>query len=271
LLPLSAFASDTGVSVAEVNSILREAAVFSAALRQTECVGRINISGIAAATGLPRGEISRILSSSTSSSHQRGDYRQQPTTRILAGWGSDPRFISAHGRPIELKIFGRGTTFDSLVRAYGGGIPTRAVLDEMIRMGLIGVRPSLKVSMNQPFAINPKITVRSVESLGDRVGELLSAMLRVNSQLGGDLSIRRFSKLEIPLSTRESLRRGLSKRSTRFLDNLKEMIVRTKNRNADASTRGKLTVLVLCQETPKKSNAKTLRPGKRRTNLRRGS
>ncbi len=61
--PLSAFIVDCGLSVSEVNSILRTAAVHTAAARQLKDSDRVNISGIAAVTGISRGEVSRILHS----------------------------------------------------------------------------------------------------------------------------------------------------------------------------------------------------------------
>ena len=55
LEPLAGFVIDTGLSTNELYSILRQAAVKSVANRQLEIFSRVNISGIAAATGTPSG------------------------------------------------------------------------------------------------------------------------------------------------------------------------------------------------------------------------
>ena len=59
--PLAGFVIDAGLSTNELHRIMRQAAVRSVAARQLEDSHRINISGIAATTGIPRAEISRIL------------------------------------------------------------------------------------------------------------------------------------------------------------------------------------------------------------------
>src|SRR5580698_9197533 len=60
LEPLVGFVLDSGLSTHEWHSILRESAVRTVAAKQMEVARRVNISGIAASTGIPRAEISRI-------------------------------------------------------------------------------------------------------------------------------------------------------------------------------------------------------------------
>jgi hypothetical protein len=180
LLPLSAFALDAGVSVSDMNSLFREAAVLSAASGQINFGGRINISGIAATTGMPRGEISRILKSSRSAMSKVSDAQLQPVNRVLLAWRRDPRFLNPNGRPSDLAIYGRGKSFDSLVRAYGHGIPTRAMADELTRTGAIEVAASMKIRMNSSVSTNPGLTPHQIKSLGDRVVDILSNFLILN-------------------------------------------------------------------------------------------
>ena len=61
LRPLSELALNSGIGVSELNSILRHAAIRGVAAQQINGVRRINISGIAATTGISRSEISRTL------------------------------------------------------------------------------------------------------------------------------------------------------------------------------------------------------------------
>ena len=143
LRPLSTFVFDCGLSISEVNLILRTAAVQSAAVRQLQDSNRVNISGIAAITGIPRGEVSRILKSRGSfTAIGETQVRQNITSRILSAWHCDPDYLTADRRPRDLKIFGGGPTFESLVRAYGQGIPVRAILDELKRVGAVQVLAS---------------------------------------------------------------------------------------------------------------------------------
>jgi hypothetical protein len=171
--PLSAFLIDCGLSISEANLILRTAAVQSAAMRQLENGNRVNISGIAAITRIPRGEVSRILNSSGSLTIGAIKGRQNITSKILSAWHRDPNYLTASRRPRNLKIFGVGPTFESLVRKYGQGIPVRAVLDELKHVGAIQLlTSSQKIIPKMSLAINPRITYKKISDLDATTDEL---------------------------------------------------------------------------------------------------
>jgi hypothetical protein len=171
--PLSAFLIDCGLSISEANLILRTAAVQSAAMRQLENSNRVNISGIAAITGIPRGEVSRILNSSGSLTIGAIKGRQNITSKILSAWHRDPNYLTASRRPRNLKIFGVGPTFESLVRKYGQGIPVRAVLDELKHVGAIQLlASSQKIIPRMSLAINPRITYKKIRDLDATTDDL---------------------------------------------------------------------------------------------------
>jgi hypothetical protein len=170
LRPLSLFVFDCGLSISEVYLILRMAAVQSAAMRQLENSNRVNISGIAAVTGIPRGEVSRILNSSGSLIDGAIQGRQNVTSGILSAWHCDPDYLTAARRPRDLKIFGNGQTFESLVRTYGQGIPIRAILDELKRAGAVQLLPSSqKIRAKMPLAIDRRIKskIRALDATTD--------------------------------------------------------------------------------------------------------
>ena len=158
-----------------MNSILRTAAVQSAAARQLEGGSRVNISGIAAVTGIPRGEVSRLLRSGGSPTAGTTEHQQNVMSRILSAWHRDARYVTAGRRPRSLKIFGEGLTFESLVGIYGHGIPVRAVLDELTRVGAIQLlTPSQKVFPKMSLPINPHLTQRKIGDIDATVDQLFS-------------------------------------------------------------------------------------------------
>jgi hypothetical protein len=177
LEPLSGLALDCGLSIGEVNSILREAAVRGAAGRQLEDEKRINISGIASATGVSRAEISRILREGNPAPELIDDRHQNPANRILAAWHRDPRFLTSNRLPAALKLYGRGPTFESLVRQYGRGLPTRAVFDQLTRIGAIELRASQEVSPKMSVAVDRRITPQMIKAYGGWATDLLSTKL----------------------------------------------------------------------------------------------
>ena len=177
LSSLSGFAVDCGLSLNEVNSILREGAVKSAVVRQSIGAGRINISGVAAMTGISRSEISRILKWTGKDTNQAIDRRESLTNRILRAWRQDPRFTTANGRPKVLNIYGRGPTFESLAKAYGRGIPIRALFDELTRIGAIEVRASKRIFPAKSSAIKRRTEIKNISAMGDAVSDLVSSAL----------------------------------------------------------------------------------------------
>jgi Family of unknown function (DUF6502) len=178
LEPLSRLAFDCGFSVKELHSMLREAAVRSAAGQQLEDERRINISGIAATTGISRGEISRILKHGEITTDKVSNGRQNPVNRILAAWHSDTRFLTANQLPAELDLYGRGSTFESLVRRHGRGISVRAIFDELTRIGAVELTASQKIFPKTSVAVNRRITPEVIKAFGGWATDLLSAELR---------------------------------------------------------------------------------------------
>jgi hypothetical protein len=165
------------LSISEVNLILRTAAVQSAATRQLEYSNRVNIAGISALTGIPRGEVSRILNSRKGLTGALQG-RQNIANRILSAWHCDPDYLTAGRRPRGLKIFGVGPTFESLVKTYGQGIPIRAILDELKRVGAIELlTSSQKILPKMPLAINSRITYERIRVLDATTEDLLVCLL----------------------------------------------------------------------------------------------
>ena len=161
-----------------MNSILRTVAIQSAAVRQLEHSNRVNISGIAAVTGIPRGEVSRILNCSRNLTIGAIQGRQNITSRILSAWHCDPEYLTAGRRPRGLKIFGSGRTFESLVGTYGQGIPIRAILDELKRVGAIQwMAASQKILPKMPLAINPRITYKKIRDLDAATDDFFLCLL----------------------------------------------------------------------------------------------
>lgn len=86
-------------------------------------------------TGLSRKEVLRVkrlpFPSDGGMSVQQGR-----SVRVINGWTHDPAFLDDGGVPMELEFEGEGVSFSSLVKRHSGDIPPRAVLDELLRVGL---------------------------------------------------------------------------------------------------------------------------------------
>jgi len=271
LEPLAGFVLDSGLSTHELHAIFREAVVRSAAAKQLEVSDRVNISGIAATTGIPRADISRILKVPPETTAKLSD-GQQSTNRILAAWYADPKFTDSNGRPAELTMYGRGSTFETLARKYGRGIPTRAVLDELIRTGAIELLATQKIRAKAPMAVERGMSARVIKAFGDRATELLSTMLFNMRQPEAPKFVANVSDASILSSSLPLFRKELSAKGADFLADVQESLSRnpTGRQVAKRKDRGlaRISVTIYYHETLDKKNEK--QPiAKKRRNFRR--
>jgi len=266
---LAGFLIDAGLSANELHSILRQAIVRSVATRQLEVSHRINISGIAATTGIPRAEISRILKLRTELNEPLNNRQQKSTNRILAAWHEEPKFTDANGQPADLRLYGRGATFESLVKTHGGGIPTRALLDELVRARAVEVLPSQKIRAKTSFAIDRGINAQAIKALGDRATELVSTMLSNMKEPDNPYFIGTVSGWPIMSNALPLFRKELSLKGAEFLAEIQESLTQepAKKRRVSSNTVG---VTIFYHESIPRTNQKKSSKTKR-INYRRNS
>jgi Family of unknown function (DUF6502) len=270
LEPLAGFVLDSGLSIHEVMSIFREAAVRSIASQQREVSRRINISGISASTGITRAEVSRLLKS-TSKTSESGNRGRQSTSKVLNAWHQNPKFTNANGQPADLRIYGRGATFERLVKGYGGGIPTRAMLDELTRTGAIEVKSPQLVRLKSLVAIERGVTPQVIKAFGDRTTELISTLLRnmrhpEASEFVASVFGTAISKDAIPL-----IRKELATRGANFLADIEDLLVKrpvVRRRSRSGPRKSNVSVTMFLHESGMKLSTEAA-PVVKRRNFRR--
>lgn len=265
LEPIAKFALDNGLSIRELYSILREAAIRGLAAQQSESSCRPNISGIAASSGIPRGAISQILNRKTASPVEIVKRNEQSTRKILAAWSEDPKFAAANGLPANLRIYGRGATFEALVRSHGRGIPIRAILDELTRSGSIEVLDSQEIRLKRARQISPRV----IRAFGSDAQEVLTTMLQGILQPENFVNLRstttKISPNSIPL-----LKREISKKGVHFIAevqrNLREARIES-DKDASSAVASLVNVTIAFRGAPEHKGK--WRPLVRRQNFRR--
>ncbi len=90
-------------------------------------------SRVSVITGLSRKEVRRVKGLPTPNEMGTTE-RYNRAARVIGGWVRDPSFQDAQSSPAALPIDGSGATFSQLVSKYSGDVPTRAVLDELLRV-----------------------------------------------------------------------------------------------------------------------------------------
>ncbi len=219
LQPLAGFVLDSGLSVREFEGLFRTAAVLAVAQRQRASQQRVNISGIAATTGIPRAEISQILRApKRQTKPQRST--QAPINRILAAWHEEPGYQKPNGKPADLKVFGAAPSFECLVKRHAGGLPTRAVLDELVRVGAAGVVDTEKTRAKL-FAATSQLDPRAIGVFAEKALHLFSALAATGNSQGHDfisvISAAYIDRSQLPL-----LRREVAARAADFLATMRD-------------------------------------------------
>jgi len=105
-----------------------------------------SVSRIAIVTGINRKEVKRVLE--LPQEEDTGKAKQNRATRVVTGWLQDSDFHDSKGNPETLDFGVPENSFNLLVKRYGGDVPARAVLDELLRAGTV-TRDGEKIRMKQ--------------------------------------------------------------------------------------------------------------------------
>jgi hypothetical protein len=157
-----------GVTPSSFSKLTRQAFTRAAAGHARLRNGKVNHSKVAALTGLPRKEIRRILNRPTTRLEQ-DPATQMPSERVVRGWLTDRRFLTQQRRPKPLAISGKGSSFERLVKEYGGDVSPRAVLEELVRSRTVRcARERLELQASQlPYVGGLGALTRVIPSLVD--------------------------------------------------------------------------------------------------------
>jgi len=134
LRPLVRMLLHRGVSAPEFTEIVRRAYVSVADADFCIDMRKQTTSRIAVLTGLNRLEVARLRDNGNEDDNGPRMFHNR-AARVVGGWTSDPRF-APDGTARDLPLGGKHS-FTTLVVDYSGGMPVRAVLDELKRVGSV--------------------------------------------------------------------------------------------------------------------------------------
>jgi hypothetical protein len=144
---LARYLLSAGISNSRFGEISRIAYFQAASLNARFGNNRVNKSAVAAMTGLTRSQVREFSRGGKS----LGRIRDKPDRieNVVNGWLRDPAYATSTYRPKKLEIGGGSSSFSMLVRRYGGDVPARSILRELVRtkqVKLEGRRVSLEPS-----------------------------------------------------------------------------------------------------------------------------
>jgi hypothetical protein len=271
--PLIDLMFDTGITVQEFSQLVRDRAVRSAAARVARESGRNSNSRVAIITGLARAEVSRILDRNEASFSSR--VGQHPARRVLAAWYDNQRFLDADGDPAVLPIFGRRKSFEQLVSTHSGGIPVRAMLDQLTQISAVEILPGQRVKAKSRVPIFKGMTCSAIANIGERTGDLLGTLksnLRATSTplFEGTAFVCDADRGAVPL-----VRRQIAEQGAVFIDSATSLFARSRSRprrsrvEESAHCRVGVTVYYFEDEFATDNDAGTVTDQGRRKNLQR--
>lgn len=163
------------------------------------------VSRMSVLTGLTRKEISRIRKLPAEASGETAT-RYHRASRVITGWIRDVRFQDEGGEPRPLPIDGQGDTFATLVRAYSGDVPPRAILDELERVGAVA-RDGTYIRLIERGYLPHAGEADKLQILGTDVAGLISTIRHnLDAQPGTALYQRKVFYDQLPVECLPELR-----------------------------------------------------------------
>lgn len=134
-------------------------------------------SRIATITGIPRKEIQRVLNLHLNEEVEPDMLvRYNRAARVVYGWVHDKAYSDPDGEAAVLPFEGGSPSFSSLVKSYSGDVPPRAILDELIQVGIAERLDSGMIKLLERAYIPSKGEAEKLALLGRDVAGLISTM-----------------------------------------------------------------------------------------------
>jgi len=218
---IAAILVSTGYGFARVNRLTKIAFVRAADSAEFESDSRLSIARIAALTGLTRTDVSQIV-------RQRNNKTstvEGPTNRVARvaiGWATDKKYSQEGRRPRQLEFAGPGNSFTALVRQYSGDIPPKAMLTEMVRLGMARRNSRDRLVLIRSDAVQSRVTTDALKA----AIPLISFLARASTAQADSELTSRSDRIELRFSTMPQLfaaMRELHGRHSAFVAAIKEL------------------------------------------------
>jgi hypothetical protein len=237
LRPLARLLLRNGVSYAEFTEYAKRAYVETA-LEDFAIEGRKpTVSRAAVVTGLTRKEVKRLSEAQTEP--DGGDIKAyNRAVRVVTGWVRDADFHDRDGNPDVLGLHGgKGGGFPALVRRYSGDMPVRAVLDELVRVGVAGETGDGRVRLLKRAYVPAGDDAQQLHIFGANVADLIRTIDH-NLAGGSPLFQRTVSYDSVPRDVLESWRKYAGEQSQRLLEEFDRRLASYEREGGEAIAHG---------------------------------
>lgn len=141
-------------------------------------------SRVATITGLSRKEVQRVKSLDGIGDPIEIVEKYHRAARVVSGWIHAEQYCDKNSVPLPLPFDGGDISFVALVKMFSGDMPPRAVLDELLRNGMVERDADDRLRLVQRVYIPKTGEIEKLSILGADVAGLISTIDH-NIQVGG--------------------------------------------------------------------------------------
>lgn len=178
LQPLARLMIDHGVQHGQAAEMIKAVLVQESVARYGLGGRDVSDTRVALLTGVHRKDVKRLRAAP-----QTDKKAKQGSTlpaAVIARWISEPRFLNLDQSPRMLAKSPKAGTlgepdFPTLVAEVSRDVSARAVLDELLRLGAVEMRPQGQVALLDQSFVPQGSPTEQLAFLGDSVGDHLSA------------------------------------------------------------------------------------------------
>lgn len=176
-------------------------------------------SRISVLTGLHRKHVARIKKFPALEKVELEE-RHNRAVRVLSGWSRDRRFQTKAGKPAVIPFEGK-KSFSELVEKYSGGVPPRAIRDELTRVGIIEINKQNKIKLKTKGYVPGSSDIEKLRILGMDAADLVSTIDHNMTHKHPDLRFQRTVVYDsIPLEHANEFRKLSAKYGQELLEKL---------------------------------------------------
>ena len=178
LRPMARLLLRNGIPFAEFAELVKRAYVDAAMEDFSDQRKKPTDSRAAVMTGLTRKEVRRqreILAGDQDDSHDAR--HENRASRVVSGWVHDPAFLDADGEPVQLPFDDSPASFSELVKRYSGDMTPRAVLEELLRVGVVATDADTgNLTLRQRAYVPAGDSEEMLQIFGEDVSDLIATI-----------------------------------------------------------------------------------------------
>ena len=194
-------------------------------------------SRVSVITGLSRKEVMRVRKLSRPDDRTSTE-KYNRAARVISAWRRKKDFLDDEGKPAPLHILGPVGTFSELVKRFGGDVPVRATLDELIRVGAVSRLEDGRVCLVTPVYIPKTSDADKLHILGTDVAYLISTIdHNLKQDPIGPFFQRKVAYDNLPDEVLPEFRRLSAKRAQDLLEGLDHWLAK-RDRDATPTVEG---------------------------------